>query len=586
MAARSNPPYLPAPPGADQAPQARLDSNPKPPSEQPHPDLATVRALLGPDITSWNFSDESLKAALVLRTQQEKTRQEYYKLELQRKTSEMISEAIRYNIAPSLIPILFNAPPIENLPEGQTLIDYIQQHQHGGSSNHQPSSSYAYPPQQPSTSRSQSTSQPSQPYSSSSNNPPFDALGLASSTSRERYPSPSRVPHHQRNLSLPQQPTIIPSEYQLRQQQPQPQQQTQQHSMAPQQSSQQSQHSKPQTTFRPGHHGAHHASMSAIPASQYTSPPRNPQGVMYPSSSRLSWQTNNPNAYFPPPQAAHPPNPGSPSTSVHHIIQFHHWQPNQQKSASAHSPKKDASATLADDPGSSKRRRSLTGDRRDRSGSPTPSSKPHTSSSAIASANAHSRRRSMHSRHKSETSVLRGETLSKMSLYSNPSANTSSASLASLVQPTTAPSINERLQTQPEHAKSDTLDNSGFNYLATVAAEESRKLKDPASADSKESSMTVEETSDNRRRHLDEPRTDSKVQFQLSPDFRYPVKPEGQQPQSVEIASTDKASSDANGSGEDVTMLDAPHQEQQRSHKQGVHFMISEPSSQAPVSPR
>ena len=32
--------------------------------DENHPDLATVQALLGPEITSWNFSDESLKAAL------------------------------------------------------------------------------------------------------------------------------------------------------------------------------------------------------------------------------------------------------------------------------------------------------------------------------------------------------------------------------------------------------------------------------------------------------------------------------------------------------------------------------------------
>lgn len=335
-------------------------------------------------------------------------------------------------------------------------------------------------------------------------NQPFTYPPIDPSNQQNPPPNTSSVPasdidrlsynHHQRNLSLPSQPTIIPSEYQQRvtgTQQFQPSSTTQQ----------------PQ--FR---HHAHHASLSSIPPAHY-SPTRgpaigqqtvfhsNPLYNMPPSSSSSSsttttnttstrpginqqgntplttvpgassWQQGaaNPNPYFPPPQNPYPANPGSPSTSVHQIIQFHHWTPSQQKStsssASASSPKKDDSDSV-----SIKRRRSITTSERhsDRIGSPTPSTKGSTASSsantqpsAIASANAHSKRRSMHSRNKSETSVLRGDTLSKMSLYSTPntSNNNSSSSLTSLATSSTLAAKNP-LQNQTPYQQGGQLQST------------------------------------------------------------------------------------------------------------------------------
>jgi hypothetical protein len=217
------------------------------------------------------------------------------------------------------------------------------------------------------------------------------------------------------------------------------------------------------------------------------------------------------------------------STSVHQIIQFHHWQPNQQsqKSSASTSPKKEtaalAAATASDDQQSSaKRRRSSIST--DQPLSPTPNIKikaqtpPSSASStnSIAIASALARRKSTHSRNKSETTVLRGD-ISKMSLYSTEStpANTVTSSSSG-----GGGSSNTIVDGTP----------AGFNFLASVAAEESRKIKDSAAAG------------------------------KLSSEFKYP-------PRSA--TSSDRE--------EDEHMADAaPHQEHQRSHKQNVNFMISD----------
>lgn len=384
----------------------------------PHPDLATVQALLGPEITSWNFSDASLKAALELRTERERTRQEFYKLEMRKRSAELLQEVMRYNIPSSMIPMLFNGAPVD--------IDAIPDYVHGFAKQH------------------------------------------------ERYPTSPVHSNHQRNLSLPQQPTIIQSEYQRQPQLPPQQQQQQQLQQQPPPPPLQQPSSKPHK-FR---HHAHHASTSAIPQSSYYSPTRAPVApvsyapqVTAPSapstqaptraSGRPAWQTT-PNTYFPPPQNPYPPNPGSPSTSVHHIIQFHHWQPNQSKPAGSTSPpKKDGQTPLAviEDP-SGKRRRSVSGET-DGHGSPAVSNNT-APSSAVASAAAHSRRRSMHSRNKSETAVIRSD-MSRISLTGSP-------------PPSHPPSVHEAPPPKRTRTPEDT---AGFNYLAQVAAEESKRLASP-----------------------------------------------------------------------------------------------------------
>lgn len=556
----------PAPPPSSDGSRSAGPSS----SSSSRPDLDTVQALLGPEITSWNFSDESLKAALELRTEQEKTRQELYKLELRKKTSELLSEAVRYNVPPSLIPILFNAPPLENVPEGvQAPPEYAQQH----------SPPYTYPPY---PSSSSPVRKPPVKYThsfpSSSKNQPVDALGLGSSSTttmdRERFPSHA---HHQRNMSLPQLgpqgPTFVPSEYQLRQP-----------GMNSQALQQQQQHPTPQKqpgAFRPGHHQPHHASMSAIPPSHYSGPSQ--QGVInsiYQPSSRSSWQSSSGAGAYGPAQTVHPPNPGSPSTSMHHIIQFHHWQPNQQKPAAAVSPKKDAAA-LSDDSSSIKRRRSMTAERLDRSGSPAAVHKSSPSSTAVASASA--RRRSMHSRHRSETLVLRGD-LSKMTLYSNPPTSSTSSSSSARAPPASAALQAEAARERTgSPGAAEPQGGSGFSYLASVAAEESRKLKD-AAGEGKHSPQYTHEPASSKS-SLPVPASQT-PKMKLSPDFKYPATSVSAETDSADATAAAAESEEATTrAGEDVAMLDVPHHESQRSHKQGVQFMISDPASTSPASP-
>lgn len=371
---------------------------PQPQPEQQHSsDLATVQALLGPEITAWSFSDSSFQAALELRTEQERTRQEYYRLEIRKKTSELLADAMRYNIPPSLMPLLFNDPEHTD-------------------ANHQPS--YAYPPQHP---------VPTSSFPSSSKNVPYDALGLNQSS-----------PGHHRNMSMPQQPTIIQSEYQLRQQPPPP---------PPQ---------HPRQKFRPTH--GSHASMSAIPS--------------YPSQSPAYQRQWHPAPYLAPPPAVNSQaNAEHPGTGMHHLIQFHHWQPNQPKPSP--SPKKESSGDSEETQSAKRRRSSIINTAADRSSSPTPKPRAESSASSMAqaSAAAHSRRRSMHQRHKSETAL---------------------------------------------------------------------------------------------------PRTS-----ELSPTFNFPPNSNS----TTTTANSSKSSSSAaegTAEGDDVTMSEAPHQEEQRRDKQGVHFMISD----------
>lgn len=151
-----------------------------------------------------------------------------------------------------------------------------------------------------------------------------------------------------------------------------------------------------------------------------------------------------------------------------------------------------------------------------------------------------------------------------MSLYTNAGGHASGSSLVSLAQPPKLASESTERTGSPR-PNSNPQDKSGFTYLASVADNDLKKGSEHDARENKSPQYTHEPAG-------------SQAKFQLSPDFKYPAK-------SAETDSADKPSKDAKEEGEDVAMLDAPHQEQQRSHKQGVHFLISEPASHA-SSPR
>lgn len=379
-----------------------------------------LSSLLGASVTAWNYSDDALSQALKLKAEQEKTKQEYYRLETRKKSLKLLSEAIQYNVPPTAIPLLFQSP---NDPHVQAAISAatagsVPLHNSAAS----PVSSnkvLAHPSNAGNAQRS------SPPPKQQQQQPPVQlgpALNLG--PDRDRYPT-----HHQRNMSLPSQAFNAPHGHQ----------QQAGHASSGQQVIPQPAPVQQPVPFRPGHH--HHASTSAIPQSHYTSPVRQPQGVYGPNRGG-QWQSSNPNFFQPPPpQAPQSISPSSPSNSLQHIIQFHHWQPNQSKSGGPGAGTSGASNTnnttvssspkREDDGQSSKRRRSITGER---TGSPTPRSSSiaatsslsapaaaaiastsgatishapsATSSAATAAAAITSRRKTMgHSRHRSEASI-------------------------------------------------------------------------------------------------------------------------------------------------------------------------------------
>lgn len=375
-----------------------------------------LSSLLGAPVSAWSYSDEALSQALKLKAEQEKTKQEYYRLETRKKSLKLLSEAIQYNVPPTAIPLLFQSP---NDPHVQAAISAATSGsvplQHTATSPVSGSKVLVHAPNAVAAAVQRSSPPPKQPQQQ----PPVQlgpALNLG--PDRDRYPS-----HHQRNMSLPSQAFNAPHG---------PQQQTTHASSGQQSIPQQPQAPVQQPVpFRPGHH--HHASTSAIPQSHYTSPVRQPQGVYGPNRGG-QWQSSNPNFFQPPPpQAPQSISPSSPSNSLQHIIQFHHWQPNQSKGAIASNTNTTASSSpkKEEDGQSTKRRRSITGER---TGSPTPRSSSitttsslsspaaaaaiagtsgatishtsATSSAATAAAAITSRRKTMgHSRHRSEASI-------------------------------------------------------------------------------------------------------------------------------------------------------------------------------------
>ncbi len=64
---------------------------------------------LGINISTWPYSEETLRDTLRLRIEQEKSKQEYYKLEYRSKCLEILKLSIDSNIPPHNIPILFSS---------------------------------------------------------------------------------------------------------------------------------------------------------------------------------------------------------------------------------------------------------------------------------------------------------------------------------------------------------------------------------------------------------------------------------------------------------------------------------------------
>lgn len=63
--------------------------------------------LLGPNVKSFPFSEEAYMETIKLRAEQEKTKQEYYKVETANKNLTILQTALRAHIPPNLIPQLF-----------------------------------------------------------------------------------------------------------------------------------------------------------------------------------------------------------------------------------------------------------------------------------------------------------------------------------------------------------------------------------------------------------------------------------------------------------------------------------------------
>lgn len=69
-------------------------------------DKTGLLPLLGPNVTSFPFSEDAYIETVKLRAEQEKTKQEYYKLELANKNINIIQMALQAKIPPHMIPLM------------------------------------------------------------------------------------------------------------------------------------------------------------------------------------------------------------------------------------------------------------------------------------------------------------------------------------------------------------------------------------------------------------------------------------------------------------------------------------------------
>ncbi|KAG7811684.1 hypothetical protein KL921_001950 [Ogataea angusta] len=68
--------------------------------------VSFMNTLFGCNSDKWPHNEESLVLALQTRIQQERTKQEYYKVEQLNKTLELVKLAAQINVPPELIPVL------------------------------------------------------------------------------------------------------------------------------------------------------------------------------------------------------------------------------------------------------------------------------------------------------------------------------------------------------------------------------------------------------------------------------------------------------------------------------------------------
>ena len=81
--------------------QEELSRSPRKPINDPG-----LLALLGPNVTAFPFSEESFQDALKLRAEQERTKQEYYRVETANKNLAILQTALRVQIPINLIPLM------------------------------------------------------------------------------------------------------------------------------------------------------------------------------------------------------------------------------------------------------------------------------------------------------------------------------------------------------------------------------------------------------------------------------------------------------------------------------------------------
>ncbi|AET38799.1 Bop3p Ecym_3308 [Eremothecium cymbalariae DBVPG len=75
---------------------------------EPSSPIPAISSLLGPQVTSWPYSETSLIHALELKVEQEKTKQQYYRLENVSRSIDLVKIAIDAHVPGNSIPLLFN----------------------------------------------------------------------------------------------------------------------------------------------------------------------------------------------------------------------------------------------------------------------------------------------------------------------------------------------------------------------------------------------------------------------------------------------------------------------------------------------
>ncbi|ODV84218.1 hypothetical protein CANARDRAFT_177091 [[Candida] arabinofermentans NRRL YB-2248] len=107
--------------GREAVPNSREASKPELNTKE---NIPALQVLLGPEASTWPFSEESLRQALEVRIQQERTKQEFYKAESINRSLELMRLASKTNVPGHLIPLLFNVSEdsVQKLNDQQELL--------------------------------------------------------------------------------------------------------------------------------------------------------------------------------------------------------------------------------------------------------------------------------------------------------------------------------------------------------------------------------------------------------------------------------------------------------------------------------